>query len=122
MHTRPKQENGPLLPLHLSPERELAYRRAARVYIFLLAVVTLCVWSIGMEHLVGSRWVSRTIYNVVDLVATFGFLPFILSSPILFFVMVLDLSRRHREWLYLGLCDLALFVLLFCSAIVASTM
>lgn len=79
----------------------------------------MCTCLLGLEYLIGCRWIPAAIYVPVKLVAMLGFIPFLLSSPIVSSVMVFVLSSRDREWLYLGLCDMALLVLLGVSMVAA---
>jgi len=113
------EENQPAQPSRHSAARELAWRRAAKAYVLLHAIVCICTWFLGLEHLIALGWVPVPVYIVVKAVAMFGCLPFLLSSPIVSLVMASS-WRYHREWLYLGICDVALLVLQIVSVRIAS--
>lgn len=105
---------------HLVGTSDLKWRRAGKAFVFLHAVVAVCTCFIGLEYLVGWRCVPPLAYVAIKAVAMFGMLPFAVSSPIVSLRMILHGSRHHQEWLYLGLCDIAIFALQMVSAVVAS--
>lgn len=102
----PTQEHG--LDQSIRP---VASKRTAKAYILLHAVVVGCTCLVGSEHLISLRWVPSPVYFVIHSVVMFGYPTFVLTSPIVASVMIFVLSRRDREWLYLGICDAALFIL-----------
>ena len=114
------RNNKPAQPMCSFMTENTAWHKAGKLYVLLHAVVCICVCFLGLEYLIGWRWIPVPIYVTVKLVAMVGFIPFVLSSPIISFYMAFVLSRRHREWLYLGICDAALFVLLIIGVVVAS--
>jgi len=91
--------------------KDLARRRVGKAYVLLHAAVSICTCLIGLEYLIGSRWIPAAAYIAVKLVAMVGSIPFVLSSPVVFSMMIFVLSRRDREWLYLGICDASLLAL-----------
>ena len=85
------------------------WRRVAKAYVFLHAIVCLCMCAGALG---GARLIPKVPFSAIAIVAELGFFPFILSSPVVSLIMILCLSCRDREWLYLGICDAFLFVLL----------
>ena len=113
------QVNEPIQPSGSCATRKRAWLRAAKAYVLLHAVVSICLCILGAEHLVEWRWIPAAVYVFIKVVGNLGFLPFILSSPIVSVVMV-SMRQRDREWLYLGICDAALLVLQIFGAFVAA--
>jgi hypothetical protein len=113
-------ETEQVQPLRSLAASDLAWRRAGKVFILLHAIVAACTCFIGLEYLVGWRWVPPPIYIAVKAVAMFGMLPLLVLSPVVSVRMISRAARHHREWLYLGLCDIALLVLQIISAAMAS--
>lgn len=99
---------------------DLMWLRAGKAFVFLHGVVAICTFFLGLEYLIGWRWVPAPAYVAVRVVAMFGMLPFGVTAPIVALRMIFHGLRRHREWLYLGLCDVAIFALQIVSAVVAS--
>jgi hypothetical protein len=104
----PSQQDGPHQSADDFARRDIAWRRAGKIYVLLHALISTCMF-LGVIGVGGSA---------IGLVAVVGSIPFVVSSPILSFIMVFVLSRRHREWLYLGLCDAALLAFLVFSTYV----
>jgi hypothetical protein len=90
--------------------RDIAWRRAAKAYTLLHALTALCMFMAA----------TGAAGYPVGLVAMVGLVPFVVSSPILSILMICGLSHRHREWLYLGLCNAAILSLLLFATLVGS--
>jgi hypothetical protein len=98
----------------------MTWRQAGRRYVFIHAVVSICASFYGLEYLIGDwyNWIP-SVFVIVGALVEFGLTAFVLTSPIVCIVMIFFLSGRSREWLYLGLCDAALFILNMVSVVVA---
>lgn len=106
----PDKGNCPMQRLRLVTPREIAWRRAGKIYVLLHGVVTIGPAVLGLVFSSGER-IPAVVGGPVFWIASLGLIPFLLSSPIVAFVMLFILSRRNREWLYLGICDVALLSL-----------
>jgi hypothetical protein len=91
----------------------------AGIYIAFHAIVALCTCFIGLEYLIGYRWVPVSLYIAVKLVAMLGSVPFVFLAPVAI-VAMLRLTHKAREWLYLGLCEFGLALLQICAVVAAS--
>jgi hypothetical protein len=96
----------------------VAWLWAAWAYVVLHGGVAANATFCGLWYLVGSDWIPCSIRNAMSLFLNLTVWPFFILSPIVFFMMIFVLSSRDREWLYLGICDAALFVLHVVAVIV----
>jgi hypothetical protein len=106
-------------PQCVSVAKDLVWRRSGKAYVLFHALVSLCTCIFGLEYLI-AHWIPTPLGTVAHVIAMVGFLPFVLLSPVVCFAMIFILSRQHREWLYLGVCDIAVLILQVISFTVAS--
>ena len=104
-------------------DNDRTWRRRGKVYILLhaIAVAGVC-FLVFAEVYFDLHSVPKVPCLAAKTVAELGVIPFLLSSPIVAGIMLFGLSSRHREWLYLGMCEAALLVLHVVAIIAVCTM
>jgi hypothetical protein len=117
----PDHENRPLQAPHPFLQSNVVWRRVGETYVLVHAVVAVCTCSFGLGYLNVDwhKWIPAAVGVAVQWVGMLGLIPFVLSSPIIAFVMLFVLSYRDREWLYLGISEAAVLLLHIVGLIVA---
>jgi len=118
MSSQESKEPSAAEPDSFDRSRELAWRRRAKTYIVLHALMCLNMYFVAIEPLCSWAKAPELLSQLADFLADFGGALFFLTSPFASLAMLLG-RCYDREWVYLAICNIFLSLLLFCAAGVA---